>query len=167
MCLRICPVIPVKLYFLRCMPACTTFLPAYDFLSEPLSLSRSLSPPILLSYVSPSSSASQYALVYKGFSLHQDDLLYWQLPTQFTGDKVTENFGVTSGQPIEITENPAPLEPSSIPTSHQPSSSPLSSPSCVHITPHPLTSFSQSFLQMSSWLSVLLSSSVIREDCEV
>ncbi|XP_047424502.1 basement membrane-specific heparan sulfate proteoglycan core protein isoform X3 [Mugil cephalus] len=30
----------------------------------------------------------QYALVYKGFSLHQDDLLYWQLPGQFTGDKV-------------------------------------------------------------------------------
>ncbi|XP_023271432.1 basement membrane-specific heparan sulfate proteoglycan core protein [Seriola lalandi dorsalis] len=32
--------------------------------------------------------ASQYALVYKGFSLHQDDLLYWQLPALFTGDKV-------------------------------------------------------------------------------
>ncbi|XP_051914453.1 basement membrane-specific heparan sulfate proteoglycan core protein isoform X3 [Hippocampus zosterae] len=30
----------------------------------------------------------KYSLVYKGFSLHQDDLLYWQLPTQFTGDKV-------------------------------------------------------------------------------
>lgn len=38
----------------------------------------------------PSSSASQYALVYKGFSLHQDDLLYWQLPAQLTGDKVTK-----------------------------------------------------------------------------
>ncbi|KAF0035898.1 hypothetical protein F2P81_011210 [Scophthalmus maximus] len=30
----------------------------------------------------------KYALVYKGFSLHQDDLLRWQLPAQFTGDKV-------------------------------------------------------------------------------
>ncbi|XP_026189282.1 basement membrane-specific heparan sulfate proteoglycan core protein isoform X3 [Mastacembelus armatus] len=32
--------------------------------------------------------SSKYALVYKGFSLHQDDLLYWQLPAQFTGNKV-------------------------------------------------------------------------------
>ncbi|XP_068162728.1 basement membrane-specific heparan sulfate proteoglycan core protein isoform X3 [Antennarius striatus] len=31
--------------------------------------------------------SSRYALV-KGFSLHQEDLLYWQLPAQFTGDKV-------------------------------------------------------------------------------
>ncbi|XP_058499022.1 basement membrane-specific heparan sulfate proteoglycan core protein isoform X3 [Solea solea] len=40
--------------------------------------------------ISPSTSTgnSKYALVYKGFSLHQDDLLFWQLPTQFTGDKV-------------------------------------------------------------------------------
>ncbi|KAA8591296.1 hypothetical protein FQN60_002239 [Etheostoma spectabile] len=35
-----------------------------------------------------SGDGSKYALVYKGFSLHQDDLLYWQLPAQFTGDKV-------------------------------------------------------------------------------
>ncbi|KAF1390064.1 hypothetical protein PFLUV_G00054230 [Perca fluviatilis] len=35
-----------------------------------------------------SGDSSKYALVYKGFSLHQDDLLYWQLPAQFTGDKV-------------------------------------------------------------------------------
>ncbi|KAM6977222.1 basement membrane-specific heparan sulfate proteoglycan core protein [Aplochiton taeniatus] len=32
--------------------------------------------------------SSKYALVYKGFSLHPDDLLYWQLPDQFKGDKV-------------------------------------------------------------------------------
>ncbi|CAG03826.1 unnamed protein product, partial [Tetraodon nigroviridis] len=32
--------------------------------------------------------ARQFALVYKGFSLHHDGLLYWQLPAQFTGDKV-------------------------------------------------------------------------------
>ncbi|XP_077465112.1 basement membrane-specific heparan sulfate proteoglycan core protein [Stigmatopora argus] len=31
---------------------------------------------------------TKYSLVYKGFSFHQDDLLYWQLPAQFTGDKV-------------------------------------------------------------------------------
>ncbi|XP_026010202.1 basement membrane-specific heparan sulfate proteoglycan core protein isoform X4 [Astatotilapia calliptera] len=31
---------------------------------------------------------SKYFLVYKGFNLHQDGLLYWQLPGQFTGDKV-------------------------------------------------------------------------------
>ncbi|XP_029013106.1 basement membrane-specific heparan sulfate proteoglycan core protein isoform X4 [Betta splendens] len=30
----------------------------------------------------------QYALVYKGFSLHHDDLLYWQLPVQFKRNKV-------------------------------------------------------------------------------
>nr|XP_057906676.1 basement membrane-specific heparan sulfate proteoglycan core protein isoform X5 [Doryrhamphus excisus] len=36
----------------------------------------------------PSGAKSEYSLVYKGFSLHQDDLLYWQLPAQFTGDKV-------------------------------------------------------------------------------
>lgn len=33
--------------------------------------------------------SSQFALVYKGFSLHQDHLLSWQLPAQFTGDQVT------------------------------------------------------------------------------
>ncbi|XP_054868568.1 basement membrane-specific heparan sulfate proteoglycan core protein isoform X9 [Amphiprion ocellaris] len=42
--------------------------------------------------VSKTASASggnnKYVLVYKGFSLQQDDLLYWQLPSQFTGDKV-------------------------------------------------------------------------------
>ncbi|KAM9751596.1 basement membrane-specific heparan sulfate proteoglycan core protein isoform 3-T3 [Menidia menidia] len=32
--------------------------------------------------------SSKYALVYKGFSSQQDDVLYWQLPEQFTGDKV-------------------------------------------------------------------------------
>ncbi|XP_077945716.1 basement membrane-specific heparan sulfate proteoglycan core protein isoform X7 [Gasterosteus aculeatus] len=30
----------------------------------------------------------QHNLVDKGFSLHQDDPLYWQLPAQFTGEKV-------------------------------------------------------------------------------
>ncbi|XP_026224239.1 uncharacterized protein LOC113167665 [Anabas testudineus] len=35
------------------------------------------------------SGGSKYALVYKSFSLHQDDLLYWQLPAQFKGNKVT------------------------------------------------------------------------------
>ncbi|XP_030623830.1 basement membrane-specific heparan sulfate proteoglycan core protein [Chanos chanos] len=32
--------------------------------------------------------ADKYALVYKGFTLHPDDLLFWQLPEQFKGDKV-------------------------------------------------------------------------------
>ncbi|XP_061908758.1 basement membrane-specific heparan sulfate proteoglycan core protein [Entelurus aequoreus] len=35
-----------------------------------------------------SGASSKYSLVYKGFSLHQDHLLYWQLPAHFTGDKV-------------------------------------------------------------------------------
>ncbi|XP_049611156.2 basement membrane-specific heparan sulfate proteoglycan core protein isoform X2 [Syngnathus scovelli] len=35
-----------------------------------------------------SGAGSKYSLVYKGFSLHQDNVLYWQLPTRFTGDKV-------------------------------------------------------------------------------
>ncbi|KAA0707146.1 Basement membrane-specific heparan sulfate proteoglycan core protein [Triplophysa tibetana] len=30
----------------------------------------------------------EYVLVYNGFSLHQDDVLFWQLPEQFKGDKV-------------------------------------------------------------------------------
>ncbi|XP_035236655.1 basement membrane-specific heparan sulfate proteoglycan core protein-like isoform X3 [Anguilla anguilla] len=33
-------------------------------------------------------SAGKYALVYKGFSLHPEDVLFWQLPPQFRGDKV-------------------------------------------------------------------------------
>ncbi|XP_078806356.1 basement membrane-specific heparan sulfate proteoglycan core protein isoform X12 [Oryzias latipes] len=37
--------------------------------------------------------SSKYALVYKGFSLHQDDVLYWQLPEKFTGDKVVSYGG--------------------------------------------------------------------------
>ncbi|XP_036068750.1 basement membrane-specific heparan sulfate proteoglycan core protein isoform X6 [Oryzias melastigma] len=37
--------------------------------------------------------SSKYALVYKGFSLHQDDMLYWQLPEKFTGDKVVSYGG--------------------------------------------------------------------------
>lgn len=143
------------------MHACLCFFPACLWFC----LAASLSICGLFSYASPSSSASQYALVYKGFSLHQDDLLYWQLPAQFTGDKVTENFGVTSGQPVEITESTAPLESSSLPTTPQPSSSLLSSTSHVHTPPYSLSSLSQSFLQVSSWLSVLHSSSVVREDC--
>ncbi|XP_014849228.1 PREDICTED: basement membrane-specific heparan sulfate proteoglycan core protein isoform X5 [Poecilia mexicana] len=35
-----------------------------------------------------SGGSSKYALVYKGFSSQQDDVLYWQLPEQFTGEKV-------------------------------------------------------------------------------
>ncbi|KAL6119478.1 hspg2 [Pungitius sinensis] len=35
-----------------------------------------------------SGDSSKYNLVDKGFSFHQDDLLYWQLPAQFTGEKV-------------------------------------------------------------------------------
>lgn len=66
-----------------CLLACTSSLPACDLVPLPLSVCG------LFSYASPSSSSSQYALVYKGFSLLQDDLLYWQLPSQFTGDKVT------------------------------------------------------------------------------
>lgn len=80
---HICPEILFYVFFFNfpaCLPACTASLPAYDLVSLPLSPSVAYS---------PSSSASQYALVYKGFSLHQDDLLYWQLPAQFTGDKVT------------------------------------------------------------------------------
>ncbi|XP_045912428.1 uncharacterized protein LOC123975201 [Micropterus dolomieu] len=85
---------------------------------------------------------SKYALVYKGFSLHQDDLLYWQLPAQFKGDKVTvKTLGgrplPTSGQPFEVTENTAPLVCLSLLTALQPSSSYslLPSPSDVH-TPY-------------------------------
>ncbi|XP_017274656.1 basement membrane-specific heparan sulfate proteoglycan core protein isoform X4 [Kryptolebias marmoratus] len=37
---------------------------------------------------SASGGSSKYALVYKGFSSQRDDVLYWQLPEQFTGDKV-------------------------------------------------------------------------------
>ena len=54
-------------------------------------LAASLSVSLSLAYfhTSPSPFASQYALVYKGFSLQQDDdVLFWQLPGQFTGDKV-------------------------------------------------------------------------------
>jgi hypothetical protein len=58
----------------------------------------------IVSKTSPGASgaSSKYALVYKGFSLHPDDLLYWRLPAQFTGDKVTM---ATNGVP-------APLPPS-------------------------------------------------------
>uniref|UniRef100_A0AAV2LZ82 Basement membrane-specific heparan sulfate proteoglycan core protein n=1 Tax=Knipowitschia caucasica TaxID=637954 RepID=A0AAV2LZ82_KNICA len=35
-----------------------------------------------------SSSGDQYSLVYKGFSSNQNEPLFWQLPEQFTGDKV-------------------------------------------------------------------------------
>ncbi|XP_061114862.1 basement membrane-specific heparan sulfate proteoglycan core protein-like isoform X3 [Conger conger] len=33
-------------------------------------------------------SGGKYALVYKGFSLHPEDVLFWQLPPKFRGDKV-------------------------------------------------------------------------------
>jgi len=39
----------------------------------------------------------QYVLVYSGFSLHPDDVLFWQLPDQFKGDKV--NAWIGSGLP--------------------------------------------------------------------
>lgn len=59
----------------------------------------------------PPSSASQYALVYKGFSLHQDDLLYWQLPAHFTGEKVTKKkLGRSPGGFMEITDSTSPLD---------------------------------------------------------
>ncbi|XP_048033334.1 basement membrane-specific heparan sulfate proteoglycan core protein isoform X21 [Megalobrama amblycephala] len=32
--------------------------------------------------------SKKYVLVYSGFSLHPDDVLFWQLPEQFKGDKV-------------------------------------------------------------------------------
>uniref|UniRef100_A0A9J7ZF67 Heparan sulfate proteoglycan 2 n=1 Tax=Cyprinus carpio carpio TaxID=630221 RepID=A0A9J7ZF67_CYPCA len=32
--------------------------------------------------------SNKYVLVYNGFSLHPDDVLFWQLPEQFKGDKV-------------------------------------------------------------------------------
>ncbi|XP_047235897.1 basement membrane-specific heparan sulfate proteoglycan core protein isoform X4 [Girardinichthys multiradiatus] len=35
-----------------------------------------------------SGGSSKYVLVYKGFSSQQDDVLYWMLPGQFTGEKV-------------------------------------------------------------------------------
>ncbi|XP_034151976.1 basement membrane-specific heparan sulfate proteoglycan core protein isoform X5 [Esox lucius] len=35
----------------------------------------------------------QYSLVYKGFSLHPDEALYWQLPEKFKGDKVSSYGG--------------------------------------------------------------------------
>lgn len=98
---------------LSCFSACLWF-----------SLAASLSICGLFSYASPSSSASQYALVYKGFSLHQDDLLYWQLPAQFTGDKVTVRTLewrplLISGQPFKVKEAKAPLVSSSLPTDPQ------------------------------------------------
>lgn len=49
-----------------------------------LSLSHAPSPPPL---------PQQYSLVYKGFSLHPEEILFWQLPPLYKGDKVT--FGVT------------------------------------------------------------------------
>lgn len=113
------------------MHACLYFFSACLWFS----LAASLSNCGLFSYASSSSSASQYALVYKGFSLHQDDLLYWQLPAQFTGDKVTGNFGVDHRvNPFEFTKNPAPLVSSSLPIALQPSFSYslLSSPSYPH-----------------------------------
>ncbi|KAJ8016910.1 hypothetical protein DPEC_G00012250 [Dallia pectoralis] len=35
----------------------------------------------------------QYSLVYKGFSLHPDESLYWKLPEKFQGDKVSSYGG--------------------------------------------------------------------------
>lgn len=60
---------------------------------------------------SASLSLSQYALVYKDFSLHKDDLLYWQLPAQFTGDKVTvKTFGSVPCWPqVTHSDRPPPL----------------------------------------------------------
>ncbi|XP_075331347.1 basement membrane-specific heparan sulfate proteoglycan core protein isoform X3 [Odontesthes bonariensis] len=40
-----------------------------------------------------SGGSSQYALVYRGFNSQQDDVLYWQLPEQFRGDKVVSYGG--------------------------------------------------------------------------
>ncbi|XP_035594853.1 basement membrane-specific heparan sulfate proteoglycan core protein-like isoform X7 [Oncorhynchus keta] len=50
-------------------------------------------PPSAPSGPGPAGASSQYALFYKGFSLHPDDTLYWQLPEQFIGDKVISYGG--------------------------------------------------------------------------
>uniref|UniRef100_A0AAZ3PSX4 Basement membrane-specific heparan sulfate proteoglycan core protein n=1 Tax=Oncorhynchus tshawytscha TaxID=74940 RepID=A0AAZ3PSX4_ONCTS len=50
-------------------------------------------PPSAPSGPGPAGASSQYALFYKGFSLHPDDTLYWQLPEQFIGDKVNSYGG--------------------------------------------------------------------------
>ncbi|KAK1803404.1 hypothetical protein P4O66_020832 [Electrophorus voltai] len=42
----------------------------------------------LSSAARPDSSNKVYALVYKGFSLHPEEVLFWQLPDSFGGDKV-------------------------------------------------------------------------------
>jgi len=65
------------------LPACTAFLSTYDSASLSLALPVAFS---LMPLFPPFT--SQYALVYRGFSSQQDDVLYWQLPEQFTGDKV-------------------------------------------------------------------------------
>ncbi|XP_036844476.1 basement membrane-specific heparan sulfate proteoglycan core protein isoform X1 [Oncorhynchus mykiss] len=50
-------------------------------------------PPSAHSGPRPAGVSSLYALVYKRFSLHPDDTLYWQLPDQFKGDKVSSYGG--------------------------------------------------------------------------
>uniref|UniRef100_A0AAZ3S6C8 Basement membrane-specific heparan sulfate proteoglycan core protein n=1 Tax=Oncorhynchus tshawytscha TaxID=74940 RepID=A0AAZ3S6C8_ONCTS len=66
-------------------------------LAMPISLSLSLLAYLLSSVSGLLSHAllplPQYALFYKGFSLHPDDTLYWQLPEQFIGDKVNSYGG--------------------------------------------------------------------------
>lgn len=80
------PILPRHTFWNSCLLAC-------DFIL--LLNSRSL--PVAYS---PSSFASQYFLVYKGFNLHQDGLLYWQLPGQFTGDKVIVKTWLAPGHPL-------------------------------------------------------------------
>ncbi|XP_053096911.1 basement membrane-specific heparan sulfate proteoglycan core protein isoform X2 [Pangasianodon hypophthalmus] len=41
-----------------------------------------------LSNAAPPGSSNKYSLVYKGFSLHSEDVLFWKLPEKFQGDKV-------------------------------------------------------------------------------
>lgn len=81
---HICPEILIELHSSARPPARSTSLAAYY-----LRLADSLSICALFCSALPSSSASQHNLVDKGFSLHQDDPLYWQAPAQFTGEKVT------------------------------------------------------------------------------
>ncbi|XP_045065406.1 basement membrane-specific heparan sulfate proteoglycan core protein-like isoform X1 [Coregonus clupeaformis] len=50
-------------------------------------------PPSAPSGPRPAGASRQYALSNKGFSLHPDDTLYWQLPEQFIGDKVNSYGG--------------------------------------------------------------------------
>ncbi|CAB1330005.1 unnamed protein product [Coregonus sp. 'balchen'] len=61
--------------------------------TKPRGTKNIVGPPSAPSGPRPAGVSSLYALVYKGFSLHPDDTLYWQLPDQFKGDKVSSYGG--------------------------------------------------------------------------